>query len=514
MSVLLVITTGQTDVQLAKGGKRFEFAKNSCAKLHDELERRADEWQVVDAPVEKSAEWIDSLPDSSFEICAPKLDALCRYLIANSIVPTQALVLDTRRDPDKFPGDPRYAGTIIKRELLKRFQGIEVHQALYLKENERLEDASTSRDAVIRQDVVRRIEEAIVDCTSSGHGRIIVCATGGMPGIASFVEEAVQLHGIRSRVELLEIADGSRATPPKEDKAVPRREQPEPTESFRARRHALTLIGAGSLLAAWGAVQHLDHDLEEKKWTRVVDWLARFAASLPMPDECDIDVLKHPGMAVRVALRVEFALRAGDIPRAVHGTVAFFEAALWDHLLECLERHPGRNKRRYFKFKSGKAPCDKLFHQGDGAVERSHVSACKTCKKLIRQDDVSDEDRKRPFRFKEAENGVAWFWINDDDVCAVRLAKYYLKLDGLTKLGKAISGVRDLRNDVAHNEPTPRLMREARSKMIEKKLWSEDSRFLSVSLVQDTLKELGIETPENLCDHVLDEVRERLLEPR
>jgi len=36
-------------------------------------------------------------------------------------------------------------------------------------------------------------------------------------------------------------------------------------------------------------------------------------------------------MAVRAALRVELALRAGDIPRAVHGTVAFFEAALWSN---------------------------------------------------------------------------------------------------------------------------------------------------------------------------------------
>jgi hypothetical protein len=72
----------------------------------------------------------------------------------------------------------------------------------------------------------------------------------------------------------------------------------------------------------------------------VIKWLAHFAASLPLPTACDLAVLSHERMAVRAALRVELALRAGDIPRAVHGTVAFLEAALWDKSVPgCLARY-------------------------------------------------------------------------------------------------------------------------------------------------------------------------------
>ncbi|MBN2055217.1 hypothetical protein JW905_09865 [bacterium] len=53
-------------------------------------------------------------------------------------------------------------------------------------------------------------------------------------------------------------------------------------------------------------------DKIERRWTQTVEWLARFATSLPMPSECDVPALKHPLMAVRAALRVELALRAGD----------------------------------------------------------------------------------------------------------------------------------------------------------------------------------------------------------
>src|SRR5205807_9301817 len=49
--------------------------------------------------------------------------------------------------------------------------------------------------------------------------------------------------------------------------------------------------------------------------------------------------------AVRAALRVEFALMADDVPDAVHGTVAFFEAALWDHLNERLDEQKGPSER-------------------------------------------------------------------------------------------------------------------------------------------------------------------------
>ena len=159
----------------------------------------------------------------------------------------------------------------------------------------------------------------------------MVGSTGGMPAITAVVEEVIQLHAGNAIVELLEVSDGTLAGPPTRDQAIARRSVPEPPESFRARRHALDLIERGNLLGAWGSVRHLDGDELEHRWTQTIEWLSCFAASLPIPSNCDIPVLAHKRMAVRAAIRVEFGLKSGDIPRAVHGTVAFFESALWEN---------------------------------------------------------------------------------------------------------------------------------------------------------------------------------------
>jgi hypothetical protein len=198
-------------------------------------------------------------------------------------------------------------------------------------------------------------------------------------------------------------------------------------------------------------------------------------------------------MAVRAALRVELALRARDIPRAVHGTVAFFEAALWDRLGERCERASAPDRRRFFKFKPGEAPT------GD---------------KLLRIRDGSDDDRKRPFEFKEHVDGSDWYWIYDDEACAGRIAEYYLGSDALKRLNSALSNrIRELRNDVAHNEPTPDLMNHAHTRMQAAALWSSTDTFLSQPLVQAVLTELGESAPESLLSKLLDEVRLRLVDP-
>jgi len=192
-------------------------------------------------------------------------------------------------------------------------------------------------------------------------------------------------------------------------------------------------------------------------------------------------------MAIRAALRVELALRAGDIPRAIHATVAFFEAALWDGLGEHIERHPEESRQ----FKVRPSPDADLVRNG------------------------SDEDRKRPFKRVEAAGETDWYRIYDDATCANRLAKRYLKRDALTNLGLAVSGkVRDLRNDVAHNEPTPALMDDARRRMVESSLWSSDDAFLAQPLVRSVLCELGEQHTEHLVHDLLAAIRVRLLAPR
>jgi hypothetical protein len=123
------------------------------------------------------------------------------------------------------------------------------------------------------------------------------------------------------------------------------------------------------------------------------------------------------------------------------------------------------------------------------------------------------EDRDRPFIFKETTDGSDWYSIDDSEICAIQIAKHYLKLDGLTKLGQALAGdIRELRNDVAHNEPTPRLMDDARRRMREASLWSPTNGFLSQPLVQAVLHELGESHPEERCTELLAGVRSRLLD--
>ena len=488
MNTLLVVTTGQTDVQLVSEGFRIEFPKKQCASLHNELECRVGEWTIVDPPIPKiRPDPPLQLPPSPVQICTPKLDAVLRYLNENRLTATHGLVFETRSNAAT---DPRFAGMIVERRLREQ-TGAAVWRATLLEGDERLEDRNNLRDAVICRYIVSRIEGAIREAVEQGRpDQIIVAATGGMDNVNTLVEEVVQLHAGRGvKVDRLEVADGTTSNPPARDKAESRTSTPEPAESFRARRHALKLIERGNFLAAWGAVLHLNHDEVERRWTRVVEWLYLFAASLPLPPECDIPVLKHGSMAVRAALRVELALRSGDIPRAVHGTVAFFESALWDHLYSrCAKTNP--------------APGRRLFQLQPAPPEN-----------LIRSDKVKEsKNRKRPFEPK-VEDGETWYVIHDDDVCAIYLAQDYLENCNLTRLAQTISKVRELRNDVAHNEPTPALMAEARARMTKENLWSGDDRFLTQPLVQSILRELGEHEPNSLCGDLVTAVRSRLLAP-
>lgn len=490
MSTLLVLTLGQTDVQIVVDGVRREVRKDRCAALHDELEQRRSTWRIVDAPERKVEPPVETLPERDLLLCTPKLDAVLR-----TVVPTAALLLETNRDATSAPGDPRFAGAVLEARL--RDRGVErVCRRAYLQGTERLEDRDQPRDAVIRREVVRRLERAVRETLDLlNPSRIVVATTGGFPVVSNLVEEIIRLHA-SVPVDALEVADGSQASPPGADRAVARTSVPEPLVSFQSRCRALELITKGNLLGAWAIAEPLHSDETERAWTRVIEWLARFASSLPMPEDCDLPVLTHKRMAVRAALRVEFALRAGDIPRAVHGTVAFFEAALWDGLNERVERSEDPSRRRYFRIKSGEVPSGE---------------------KLLRQGDCSEEDRKRPFELKDTIDGVPWYWIYDGDGGpAARLAKHFLQRNSLVAFDKALgsgsSGIRALRHDVAHDEPTPKLMDAARAQMRAAGLWSDADTFLSQPLVQAVLKELGEPHPERLCTELLAGVRSRLLD--
>lgn len=484
MTTLLVIATGQSDVQLVLNGERYELETKKCGLLHDEIMKRS--WSVVDSPKVKK-ERKDQLPDGDLTLCTPKLDAVLAW--CSEQMPSAALVFETKRT---IPSDPRCAGDVLERRLTDR--GVtNIYRHAFLEEDQRLEHPTELGESVIRADVASAISKRIADqMTTLKPDRVVLATTGGPSAAKDVIKELVRLHAVgKAQVVSLEVPDGAFVS--QDDHAV--EEKFHPAAGYRARWHALSLIEKGNLLGAWGAVSHLE-GVPVQEWTRVIKWLAHFASSLPLPTGCDLAVLSHPRMAVRAALRVELALRAGDIPRAVHGTVAFFEAALWDGLYERLERHSDPKKRRHFKVKRGAAPT------GD---------------KLLKAEGAKDNP-SRPFQLKDSADGIDWYWVNDGDGGpGVRIAKHFLARNDLTKFAKALVRTNDrdenfysLRNDVAHNEPTPELMNEARTRMQTAALWSRTDTFLSQPLVQNVLKELGEAEPEKLLDDLLTEVRKRL----
>ena len=481
MKNLLVITTGRTDVQLIQQDKRFELGKKSCGVLLDELEKRG--YTLVDAPKEKGKdeEAITKLPDAPLEVCTPKLDAVLKTIVQ----PTAVLILETTRE---LPSDPRFAGQVLEKRL--REKGVsEIRRVAYLTGKEWQEDRSDPRDSVVRRKVAAKLDEAI---RSALHGlqpndRVYVATTGGLQAANELINELVRLHAVGGpTVEALEVPDST--TGGKDDVAIP--EKFHPAAGYRARWHALDLIEKGNFLAAWGAVSHLK-DIPGQEWSKLVETLAAFAASLPLAHNLDLPHLRHKTLCVPAALRVELALRAGDIPRAVHATFAFYELVLRGHLLKHFKPEP------YYS--------DNYYPKG-----KEHVPP----DKLVMQTPKDD----RPFEQRDYQ-GKTHYWFREKG--ALRFAVEYIRNTTLEDLCKAITppeqgahtSIKKLRNNVAHGEPSPALMQQAKDTMRKAGLWSKQDTFLSQPLVQDVLKELGVEQPEKLLEDLLQEVRKRLLAP-
>lgn len=475
--IVLIMTCGHTDVQFVASGKRWKFAKRRTSEVHDALKDHTDRWNVVATPPETCAEDLEELPtDGSWNLCTPKLDAVIEQHF-ESRPPDTLLLLETKRAESKE--DPRYSGEVLKRRAA-RLGVQDVMQEAYLRpEDKYLEDRECPEDAIVRREVAKRLEDAICKAVSDAD-RVVVAAVGGMPEIKLLVRELVRLHVTGDKkVEFVEVDDGSRKG--RADEAVIR-QRLDPVETVRARRHAWALIEKGHIIGAWGVAKPIQDERSDQGWTRVVEGLYCFASSLPMPKQWDnsMPVVTNKIMAVRAALRVEMALLAGDIPRAVHGTVSFFEAALWD----CLRKRD--------------------FHREDGASGNLTNGFTFTV----------DPTGEKKTRFRKSKGEAVWR-INPhrDGVDAwVRV----LNEAALTAYESALSDqVRNLRNDVAHGEPSETLMNAARVEMRTALLWSQADTFLSQPLVQNVLDELlGVTEPDKLWDRLRTDVRKRILDPQ
>lgn len=478
---LLIMTVGGTDVQLVVGGKRHKLDGNCCGSLHDEIKGRS--WSLVDAPNDRPRDFISTLPGGALELCTPKLDAILAHL--GDELPTAVLIFETNR---KDPRDPRLAGEVLQSRLAMR--GVmNVTRVAFLTGTEQLEDPKDRLDAIVRRSVVAILSRATAQQLSELQqgDRVFIATTGGLAAVNEVLIELVRLHAVGGpEVTALEVPDGNRGQ--QDEHAV--EETFHPASGYRARWHALSLIQKGNLLGAWGAVSHLKNQ-PGQEWIQVIEWLSLWASSLPSP-ACELDLLKYAGKgrrAVRSALQVELALRAGNIPSAVHGTVAFFESALWDHLDRTVTADPA-NKQCY---RVNPTPPAHLVGTGN--------------------------HKNKPF-YRQA--GGLYELRAYQAKHAATLVKQYIKKPQLSKLEAALSTYKlhDLRNDVAHNVPTEAEMSRATQVMQNAKLWSDHDppQFLCQDLVRNVLAELqitvaGVTEPAKLCEKLISDVEQRILSP-
>lgn len=510
---LLIVTTGSSDVQLVCDGKRWEFDKDYLREIHSELLKRHSEIRFVDTPVSKVVERKD-LPAGALDICTPKLDVALRS--ENYDATDHVLLLGTARQDRSDP----HAAVQLLAERLHRIgtPKARIHTCNYLRDTERLEaensrEVAELQDRVVNRFVVKRIEDSVREVFRVVKPESVILAlSGGFPKVKSLVEEIVKLHAVAVRIDethvkIIDSVDRSKSDPPRPS-YIDDKSEWDPTDSFRTRRRVLSLIRDGHLIGARAVAKPYYKFRHEEYWTSITEWLYQYAASLPLDPRCDIAILKHRRMAVRAALKTECALRADDIPGAVLGTVAFVEAALWDGLHEKLEKHPAgvgdRSMRNTYRLRK---PYDAERPLGE-----------KT-NRLVRRPGDRDE-RKQPF--EEIDNS-GWYRVYDGGGgCAYRLACDFLGREHLTKVCQLLDkkdGVRELRNDVAHNVPTDDLMALAESRMQAEGFWPVRTTsvgrslmtFIGQPIIQSVLEELDVENPKSLYEDLIREVTARLL---
>ncbi|MBK7534744.1 MAG: hypothetical protein IPI49_05065 [Myxococcales bacterium] len=335
---------------------------------------------------------------------------------------------------------------------------------------------------MLRRAVVQRLEHAILTALQAEASPILLATTGGIPEVAALVRELVQLHAAQRPVLELDIPDASKSSNDGLDRAQVRPSRRDPSAVVAAKRHALDLVEKGNFIAAWGAVAHLANDEDCRPWINVLRWLYQWAASLPIDRDCDLSLPATSQRAAHAAIRVELALRCEDIPRAVHATVAFFEAAVWDHLYE---RH---------------------------AVESTVGSNGKQRYRLCPE----PQGRSGMQEMRELVDGVKQYEIHGYGKNLRTICEGYLqrhapeKTAALCRLSERIDPALRRRNMVAHGEPRRENLEEARQQMKDDHFWSASERFLEQPEVCDVLRELGVNDPASLCESLIDEVGARL----
>lgn len=522
---LLIVSTGRTDVQVVVEGRRREVRKEIIGAFHDLLRDQPARWSLeATTGIPRDDASIEVLPSGHLSICTPKLDGILDLLARTDNVPTEILLLETSRSKKD---DPRYAGQILEARI-HQLLGPEVAVAhcTYLAGWERLEDKSRPGDEFVRAEVAERIERSIgAEIRRISPSRITLALTGGFPMLDLLIEETVRLHALAHsqrfcapsstsasiEVELVKVPEPDRTRPGVEEMAVPESAM-RPHVANATKRRALELLSEGHVLGAWGAAKALAGDDVEGEWVGVFESLYRWMSSLPVNHEAaPLSALRDPRGAVRAALHVELALRAENIPAATLGTIAFMEAAIWDHLMDQwlapAERLGQYRLRRDVPAEMVKIELERVRCEPGELAEFD----------LVKLDHVKG-NANRPFLVEASaapsnpkSNGARTgdiVTVHDGGGCTAKLTRDLLAKPALERFRIACDPLRNFRNDVAHNVPTPERMELVTRKMQERALWSRGAvaSFLSQSLCADVLMELGVDHPSRLLDNLICEV--------
>lgn len=491
---LLLYTVGHTDVQLVEGERRRELDKDRAGRIHEQLAQRSD-WRLVEAKPKHEARreasataqssvsgssgaTSDLLPPGPFDLSTPKLDAVLTYLDEQRLELAHALILHTDR-PGK--NDPTQAGPILLRRLRERGHSSAALVSYLSGEHELLEDRHTRGDELLRRAVVRRLDAAIAEAVASPHGPfdlVVIATLGGMPKVQAVVAELAQLHAGSIKHIELEVPD-VRSDPA--ERAILRSEKTDPSAVVAATRHALALVERGDFIAAWGAVSHL-----APKVSPVFRWLYEWATSMPhepgTEPPADFPLPRADQRALAAALRVELALRRGDLAHAIQKTFAFFEAAIWDLLHRDHIQGPH----------APDAPLSFVLHPPPD--EDAKIG-------------LERDDAKHPGHHHVKNYGAGSFEIRKKYL--ERHTPSPASIAPLKAFADAVGQVEHFRNMVAHSEPQRTRLGVAQKKMGQLRLWSKKQTpsITSQPLFGDVLSALGAPPVSTALDGLLRATR-------
>jgi hypothetical protein len=500
---VLIVSAGDSDVQVVRANKRHLLEKAALRALHAEILR--NRLPISDTPLER-CKAIDAL-QSGDRVCTPKLDLALQYAQKHQYDVVGVVVLVTQRG-DHEKREPIASGHLLAQRASKALEltfldGLAFGSGdgassgtgrgsgwfAYLEGKEELA-GTEERDRPVLRAAVERIDRVIRHLACEGPGAVALVATaGGIPAVKPVVDAAVRFHFGRERVILLDCNERAN-----EAREVP--EGPHPVLSYAAKDTARELLRRGDFTGAWGAVAHLETVEEHKVWVGAIRALHDWHSVVPVDAPCDVvrDWVCTATRSAHVALRVEACLRAGRIPEATVGTIGLIEAALADVLDAALGSANHDAQHLLVRW----APPDeaKNWKLAGGRLVLTQIT----------------------------KKGKAGWWQYLPDVNGTRYLLEHFKKNGLLKylealqkqvrLNKSATKVPvSLRNKAAHGRPDPDLMRHAPEVFQAAGFWAPPGgshRFLTQTLVTDALRDVGVEGLGGLYGETVEKIIESM----